>query len=184
MSLKNKFLSLTALAVATVAFSAIGMAQEVAPTTADKTEKVKGEGRGHGKHKMGGRHGGRGKMGGKGMHFMRGLDLTEAQKTQLKAIREANKPTAEARTERRTLAMAKRDGTITTEQTARLTELKAQAKGKAANVKAQIDAILTVEQKAQIEAKKAEMKLRREERRQKRQNKVTATETAKPTMGN
>ena len=188
MSLKNKFFSIFALAAATFAFSAIGMAQEATTTTTDKAEKVrKGEGRGFGGREFGlgefgGKHGGHGKMGGKAMRMLHGIELTEVQKTQLRSIFEANKPTPESMTEIRTLATAKRDGTITAEQQERLTVLKQQGKEKAQSVKAQIEAILTLEQKAQIETKKAEIKLRMQERRQQRElrkQQTPATETIK-----
>ena len=185
MSLKNKLFSGFTLAAAVFAFSAIGMAQEVTTTTTttDKTEKVKGDHRGHGKRGMGrgefggkfGRGGHRGMMGHRGMGMFRFIELTEAQKVQLKAIHEANKPSQEFRDEMMTLRTAKRAGTITADQQARIDTLKAQAKEKHAAVKAQIEAILTPEQKAQIETKKAEMKLKMEERRKLRMERKAAT---------
>lgn len=197
MSLKNKFFSIFALVAATFAFSAIGTAQEATTAPTDKAEKVrKGERRGFGGReygrgefggKHGGRHGGPSKMGGKAMRMLHGIELTEVQKTQLHSIFEANKPAPESMTEIRTLATAKRDGTITAEQQERLTVLKQQGKEKAQSVKAQIEAILTPEQKAQIETKKAEMKLRMQERREQRQlrkQQTPATETTKTTKDN
>ena len=188
MSLKNKLFSGFTLAAAVFAFSAIGMAQEVTTTTTttDKTEKVKGDHRGHGKRGMGrgefggkfgrGGHRGMGMMGMRGgMGMFRFIELTEAQKTQLKAIHEANKPSQEFRDEMMTLRTAKRAGTITADQQARIDTLKAQAKEKHASVKTQIEAILTPEQKAQIETKKAEMKLKMEERRKERMERKAAT---------
>ena len=182
MSLKNRLFSGFTLAAAVFAFSAIGMAQEVTTTT-DKTEKVKGDHRGHGKRGMGrgefggkfGRGGHRGMMGHRGMGMFRFIELTEAQKVQLKAIHEANKPSQEFRDEMMTLRTAKRAGTITADQQARIDTLKAQAKEKHASVKTQIEAILTPEQKAQIETKKAEMKLKMEERRKLRMERKAAT---------
>lgn len=178
MSLKNKFFSGVALATAVFAFSAIGFCQEVTSTTTDKTDRVKGEHRGHGKRGYGrGEMGGK-RHGGRGMGMMRGIELTEAQKAQFKAIHEANKPSAELREEMKSLHMAKRAGTITADQQLRIDTLKAQAKEKHQAVKAHIDAILTPEQKAQIETKKAAMKVRREERRQQRELRKAATPDA------
>lgn len=179
MSLKNKLFSGVALATAVFAFSAIGFGQEATTTTTDSVEKVKGEHRGHGKRGFGrgdmdGRHGKRG-MGGRGRGMLRGLDLSEAQKTQLRAIHEANKPSQEVREEMRSVLMAKRAGTITADQQLRIDTLKTQGKEKHRAVKAQIAEILTPEQKAQIETKKAEMKVRMQERRQQRElRKATA----------
>ena len=185
MSLKNRLFSGFTLAAAVFAFSAIGMAQEVTTTTTttDKTEKVKGDHRGHGKRGMGrgefggkfGRGGHRGMMGHRGMGMFRFVELTEAQKVQLKAIHEANKPSQELREEMMTLHAAKRAGTITAEQQVRIDTLKAQAKEKHASVKTQIEAILTPEQKQQIETKRAEMKLKMEERRKQRMERKAAT---------
>ena len=185
MSLKNKLFSGFTLAAAVFAFSAIGMAQEVTTTTTttDKTEKVKGDHRGHGKRGMGrgefggkfGRGGHRGMMGHRGMGMFRFVELTEAQKVQLKAIHEANKPSQELREEMMTLHAAKRAGTITADQQLRIDTLKTQAKERHASVKSQIEAILTPEQKAQIETKKAEMKLKMEERRKLRMERKAAT---------
>ena len=185
MSLKNKLFSGVALATAVFAFSAVGFGQEATTTSTDSVEKVKGEHRGHGKRGFGRgdmdgkRHGKRG-MGGRGHGMLRGLDLSEAQKTQLKAIHEANKPSQEVREEMKTLRMAKKAGTITADQQLRIDTLKAQAKEKHQAVKAQIDAILTPEQKAQIETKKAEMKVRRQERRQQRELRKAAAPADKP----
>ena len=183
MSFKNKLVSTFTLGAAVFAFSAIGMAQEVTTTTTDKTDKVKGEHRGHGKRGFGrvdfdgkrGGHRGMGKMGHRGMGMFRFVELTEAQKTQIKAIHEANKPSQEFRDEMMTLRAAKRAGTITADQQLRIDTLKTQAKEKRASLKSQIEAILTAEQKAQIETKKAEMKLRMQERRQQRELRKAAT---------
>ena len=196
MSLRNKFFASFTLGAAVFAFSAIGMAQEVTNTTPEKVEKVKGDHRGHGKRgEFGGKfgkfgkfgrggHRGMGMMGGRGMGFFRGIELTEAQKAQFKAIHEANMPSQELREEMHTLMMAKRAGTITADQQTRIDTLKAQAKEKHAAVKAQIDAILTPEQKEQIEKRKVEMKQRMEERRKLRQERKAAqpvtTTTDKP----
>lgn len=189
MSLRNKFFSAVTLGAAVFAFSAIGMAQETAATTTDKTEKVKGEHRGHGKRgfgrgDFGGKRGHHRGMGGK-MGFFRFIELTEAQKVQFKAIHEANKPSQELREEMMTLRAAKRAGTITADQQARIDTLKAQAKEKHASIKSQIDAILTAEQKEQIEKRKVEMKQRMEERQKLRQERKAAkqaetTTTDKP----
>ena len=112
-------------------------------------------------------HRGPGRMG--MMGGLRGIELTDAQKEQLKAIHEANKPNEATMTEMRTIMAAKRDGTITEEQTARLQSLRTEQRTKMESVRMQIEAILTPEQKAQIEQKKAEMKQRFEQHRQMRQ---------------
>lgn len=166
MSLRSKFFSGVAVAVAATAFSVAGIAQEKverSPEAGQKKERMRGEGfgkgmrDGHGKGMRGGKHGGFG---------LRGIELTEAQKEQLKAIREANKPDPAIREEMKTIMMARRDGTITEEQKTRVQTLRAQQMEKAQAVRAQVDAILTPEQKQQIETRKQEMRQKMEERRQ------------------
>lgn len=183
MSLKNKFLSVTALTVAVGAFSVMASAQDSsAAASQDNTQKVEKRERGFGKRggfgkgMQGGKFGKRGGM----MHGLRGIELTDTQKEQFRAIREANRPDEATRTEMRSLMEAKRAGTLTAEQQERLQAFKQQNREKAQAVHQQIMAILTPEQLQQLEQKKAEMKQRWEERRQmRRQNAPQSTE--KPT---
>ena len=180
----NKFFSILTIAVGIVAFTTIGFAQDktTTTTTPDKVEKpMKGEGRGMGHRKFGregfgGMHGKRGGM----MRMLHGANLTDAQKTQIHSIMQANKPDQTTMEELRTLATAKRGGTITAEQQERLAALKTQAREKAKLVHEQVQAVLTPEQKAQIETRKTEMRQRMEERKQRRQQKPPATTTEKP----
>lgn len=183
MSLINKLCSGLTVAAAVFAFSTFTLAQDDKATTpapdkekAEKHFKREGRGmhRGHGPGiGFGHRHGGM-------MRIMHGLNLTDAQKAQIHSIMEANKPDQSVRDERKTLFEAKRSGTLTAEQQARLVMLREQAKAKRQSVHQQIMAVLTPEQKAQIEQKKQEMKQRREERRQQRQAAPAATtETTK-----
>ncbi|MBL8182033.1 MAG: Spy/CpxP family protein refolding chaperone [Blastocatellia bacterium] len=190
MSFRKLLVSASALALAVFVSATVVSAQEVAPTTStDKVEKVEKRGFGRGdkkgrgfgrKHGKFGRHG----MGMRGM--FRGIELTEAQKEQFRAIREANKPSAELREEMKAIMIAKRDGTITEAQKARMESLSADRKAKAESMKAQIDAILTLEQKEQIEKRKVEMKQRREEFRKQRElrKQQKATEPATTTKVN
>ena len=103
------------------------------------------------------------------MGLMRGINLTDAQKEQIKAIRLANKPDRSNFEAMRTIMSAKRDGTITADQEAQLKTFKEQARAKGQLVHQQIDAVLTAEQKAQIETRKQEMKQKREEFRKQRE---------------
>ena len=181
MSLINKLFSILTVAVAVFAFSTFTLAQEdKAATPAPDKEKAekhwKGEGRGMHKgegKEFGHSHGGM-------MRMMHELNLTEAQKTQMHSIMEANKPDKATMEEMHTLAMAKHDGTITAEQQTRLDTLKEQAKAKAKSVHEQVQAILTPEQKAQIEQKKLEMKQRKEEHRQQREQRQKAPAATTP----
>ncbi len=96
-----------------------------------------GETRGKGKH---GRH--------QMSRVMRELNLTDAQKEQLKALRQQNAPNRE---EARKLIQAKRAGTLDATGQARLEQLKAQGKANKEAHRSQLLAILTPEQKAQLE---------------------------------
>jgi protein CpxP len=172
MALKNKIISAITLVFAIVAFSTFVSAQDTTKEPTDqKSNREWRKGDGSGKRM------GRGfRRGGKRQGMMRGLrgiDLTDAQKAQIKGIRDANKPSEALRTEMRTLVTAKRDGTITTEQQARLETLRGEAKEKGRLVREQVLAVLTVEQKQQIEQRKQEMRQRMEERRQQRQPRDT-----------
>ncbi len=172
MSLKSRFFTIFTAAAATAAFATFTIAQDSSATTAPekKAEKrMKGEGKRMGGKGHFGKRGGMmgmraGRMGG-----LRGIELTDVQKEQIKAIREANKPVDNNREAMRTLVKAKRDGTITPEQDAQLTATREAAKARMQNVHAQIQAVLTPEQKAQIEQRKNEMKQKREEFRQNRE---------------
>jgi len=164
MSLKNKFF---AGVVAVSAFAVAGIAQDVKEPVKDGAVKAeRGTRKFDGNRMRGGKDGHRGfRM---GHHGMRGVDLTDAQKTQIKQIREANMPDASVREEMKTLMTAKRAKTATAEQEARLQTLRTERKAKAQSVHAQIQNVLTAEQKAQIEQNKLEMKTRMQEFREKR----------------
>lgn len=187
MSLKAKLFSIITLAAGVVVFSTGAFAQDdktttTTTTTPDKVERRhKGDGeygdRKEGRDGMRGHHG-EGKMGDKGM--MSALNLTDAQKEQIRSIRMANKPDKATMEEFRTLGRAKHDGTITADQQTRLSALKTQAREKAKSVHEQVLGVLTAEQKAQIETRKTEMRQRMEERKQMRQQKPAATTTEKP----
>lgn len=173
MSLKSRFISTLTVAGAIAAFSTFAAAQDTKteqPSAApDKVEKPF-----KGRHNKMGKFGGRGfggrHFGAHGMRgFMRGIELTEAQKEQIRAIREANKPDQAAMDEIRALMKAKHEGTLTADQEARIKTFREQrlAKGKA--IHEQIMNVFTAEQKAQIEQNKQQMKERREQFRQKRE---------------
>lgn len=184
MSLINRFSSILTVAIAVFAFSTFTLAQDdkiasPAPEKGKAERHFKGEGRGFGKHGEGRGHGGM-------MRAFHELNLTEAQKTQIQAIMEANKPDQATREEMHTLFEAKRNGTLTADQQARLDAVKEQAQAKMKAVHEQMLNILTAEQRAQLEQKKAEMKQRHQEFRQKREPlrqqqtpSATTTETKK-----
>ena len=159
MSLKSRFLSILTVVFASLAFATFTFAQDSkattpAPEKADKQWNGK-----HGDHGQGeGRHGHGGMM-----RMFEGLNLTDAQKTQIHSIMEANKPSDANRDEMRTLWEAKKNGTLTAEQQARLDTLRQQSGAHMKAVHEQILNVLTPEQKAQFEKNKAERKQRHEQ---------------------
>lgn len=169
MSLKYKFISAAAslLVVGSAAF--VASAQDQTPAVKDaapKAEKMQRKGFG--------RHGGFGKGMGSGKHFggMRGLmgiELTDAQKAQIKQIHEANRPDQASLDELKAIREARRTGTLTEDQKAKVKAIRDQQRAKAESARQQVLAILTPEQRQQIETRKAEMKKRMEERRQLRE---------------
>ena len=162
MALRKKLFTTTTLAVALGAFGVFASAQTTETPAADGKKAEKHERRGG---RGGKRHGMRG-----GMGMLRGIDLTEDQKAQIKAIHEANKPSAETKALMDSIRETRKTGgTITEEQKAQLKQLRQGQREKMQGVHQQILGILTPEQKTQLEAKKAEGMKRREEFRQKRQ---------------
>ena len=173
MSLKTKLLQGFTLAAATLAFAGLTSAQETTtPKAGDTQKQERPGGRGFGRHggfdgaKKGGDFGRR--DGGFGM--LRGIELTDAQKEQIRTIHENNKPDPTTVEEVRSIMEAGRSsGTLTDDQKSRLKTLREQSRQKQQAVREQILAILTPEQKQQLEARKADMEKRREEFRQKRE---------------
>ena len=172
MSLKQKFVSAITLAFAMITLTVFVSAQDKTTTpSTDSTERQdrierrgrgeRGEGRG-----MGGRHHGpRGP--GKMLHALHQLDLSEAQKEQVRTIMESKRAGFEQNREQlRELGRAKHEGTITAEQQAKLDELRAQMKQNGEAVHEQVLGVLTAEQRTRLEQLKADMDKRREERRQ------------------
>lgn len=184
MSLKSRFLTIFTAAAATAALATFTMAQDTStvPVPEKKAEK---RAKGFGKNKMGkgnfGMHGGMGMRAGR-MAGLRGIELNDAQKEQIKAIHEANKPTGLYADEVKAIAQARRDGTITDSQKERMKAIRQEMMAKRQAVHAQIQAVLTVEQKAQIEQRRNEMKQRREEMRQNRQELRQKRQETKPAV--
>ncbi len=89
------------------------------------------------------------------------LDLTDAQKSQIKTILETNKPNQAQREEMRGLMLKKRDGSITEQEQTRLKEIKTQLRASAEQSHNSILAVLTAEQRARLEQMKQEKHERR-----------------------
>ncbi len=168
MSFKSKLVSVFASALVLGSLSIAASAQDPVPAVKEKTEKAgKMDGRGFGRHGGFERGHRAGKMG--GMRGLMGVELTEAQKAQIKQIHEANKPDQTTVDEMKAINEARRAGALTEDQKARGKVLRDQMRAKSEAAHQQVLAILSPEQLKQIEARKAEMKQRMEERRQLRE---------------
>jgi protein CpxP len=161
MTRTKKLLGAAALSV--FGLAAVGMA-------ADEGRGPGAEGRGFGRHGGHGRHG----FGG----MFRDLNLTEAQKSQLKAMREqqreALKPVMEQQRAlreqiREALESANPDATRIGQLEIQAHRLREQMKAEHEKSREAFLGILTPEQKAQLEKRKQEREQRREQFRQKRQ---------------
>lgn len=104
------------------------------------------------------------------MGAMQKLNLTDAQRTQMRSIAERNAGSTKAlREELRNLRVQSEQGTLTSEQQARLETLRAELRNSKKSSHAAMLNVLTSEQRTQLEALKAEAKTRREASRQRRQ---------------
>lgn len=174
MSLKQKFISAVTFVFAIFALTTFAAAQDNgvnSQNSSDKREKREhrkfGENRRGGFEKeMRGEHGE--KMMTRGLEK---LNLTDAQKAQVRQIVESSRAASQSAFEQlRALRMKKRDGSITAEEQTRLDALKTQLKASAEQTQNSILAILTAEQRAQLEQIKAERKQKMRERREMREN--------------
>jgi Spy/CpxP family protein refolding chaperone len=178
MSFKRKFISVVTLALTTVAFTTFVVAQDTNKQDDSMQQQKKferrGGKRGFGRKGMrGGKHDGGDRM---LMRSLERLNLSDAQKEQTRGIFENFKTSTETRREEmRGLAMKKRDGIITTEESARFKEIKTQLKTSGEQMRNSVLAILTAEQRTQLDQIKEEMNKKRMERRQNRQNQQSPT---------
>ncbi len=114
-----------------------------------------------GKGMRGGKHGGDRML----MGALRQLNLTDAQKEQVKTIFENSKPNQAQREEMRGLMQKKRDGSITEQEQTRLREIRTQGKANAKQSHNQVLAVLTAEQRTQLDQLKQQMRGRHDERK-------------------
>jgi Spy/CpxP family protein refolding chaperone len=121
------------------------------------------------------------RLGHRGPGFeLRGINLTDAQKEQIRQIHEANKPSQAQLDEMKCIREAARGGSLTDDQKARMKSFRDEAQAKMRSVHEQILAVLTAEQKAQLEQRRTEMRQRMEERRQKMQERRQQRELNRP----
>ncbi len=150
-----KIKSIIISTVAVVAFSSFALAQDVKPTDnqdAAKQERRQGKNGRHGKDKA--------------MRGLHKLNLSDAQKEQMKSLHERNKTQFQPQHEEmKTLMSKKREGIITDEEQSRLKDLKAQMRENGQKMHEEMMTILTPEQKTQMEQMKTEMRGKMKQRR-------------------
>jgi Spy/CpxP family protein refolding chaperone len=156
MSFRNKLTNASLTLALSASFGAFAYAQQTPTPPPDH-----GFGKPH--NRMGERPEGMG-----GMRFFRELDLTDAQKQQARAIMEryeaTNKPLRE---ELRGLRQQKDQGTLTAEGEARAKTLRSQLFESSKNLRSELLAILTPDQRTKLEQLEKEHK--NDPRREKRE---------------
>ena len=180
MSFGRKIASALMFAFAMITLTTYVAAQDNSTTDqqTDKAQKERKMKRGDGFGKRGGENAD-GMRGGFGMRGLKNLDLTDAQKEQIRGIMETNKTANEPlRQEMRSLMEKRRGGEELTEtDRTRLKELRTQMKQSHEQTQNTILGILTAEQRQKFEQMKQDKQKRREEFRQRRQeNKPTSLE--------
>lgn len=147
------------------------------PFAIAQSKDAGGKRQGHGEM---GEHGRRGPGGGRmGGFAFRNLDLTDAQKAQMKSIRESHqqnlKPLMEQiRTKRQEIRQASADGTfneaVVAQKLSEIAPLEAKLMGERAKVHREMLSMLTAEQKAKLEQQREQRKTRWAERHGSKQN--------------
>jgi Spy/CpxP family protein refolding chaperone len=169
-------LTKTGLTLALVgAFGLVSFAQTTAPQAGQPSAEKRG---GLGRHKRA-----RAFERMAGRHAFGQLNLTDAQREQLRAIRARYQQGFQTqRQEVRQLADARRGGgALTTEQLARLQELRAQMRANAERMRTEMQGVLTPEQQAQLKQQREQFRERREEFKQRRLERRKGRLGAQPT---
>ena len=169
MSIKRKFITTVGLALAVGTFSTFVAAQDNSSNTTNPTDSTKKErtfeGRGGRAGMRGGKHEGGDRM---MMGALQQLNLSDSQKAQIKTIFDSHKPDRAQFDQVRGLMQKKHDGTITAEEQATLDTFKAQRKANEEQIHNSILAVLTDDQRAQLEQMKQNMKQHRQDRQEMR----------------
>lgn len=171
MSFGRKIISAITLAFAMFTLTTFVAAQDTGGQTDRTDKKDKFERKGRGERGFG--RGMRGEKRGGGERFIMReisrLDLTDAQKEQIRGVMEAAKTANEPiHQELRSFKEKKRGGELTEADKARLTEIRTRMKQSAEQTRNSVLSILTAEQHQQLEQFKQERQKRMEERRQQR----------------
>ncbi|HEX8492984.1 MAG TPA: Spy/CpxP family protein refolding chaperone [Pyrinomonadaceae bacterium] len=169
----KKIIAGGALAASLLLTGAVGFAQQEAGQGQEGKERGSW-------HKRGGGKGGRGMRGGFGGHFAEKLNLTDAQKEQMKQIAMRYRESARAlrqqsgqRREGRGGFDALTDGTFNEAAVRAAAQARANARVERevmrARMMSEMYAVLTAEQKAQLAAERQQWEQKRQERRARRQ---------------
>jgi Spy/CpxP family protein refolding chaperone len=172
----GKIRMLTIASLSAVALAApIALAQTTG-TNQENQRVTRGEGRGHGEGKgwgIHGRHAGRGRRGDRGGGMFRGITLTDDQKGKMKQVSQSFRERTqslhrELRAKRQELRQATVVGTfneaLVTQKLQESASLEAKLMGEQLRMRQEMQSLLTSEQKAQIEQKRAEFKANRGQR--------------------
>ncbi|HVQ38543.1 MAG TPA: Spy/CpxP family protein refolding chaperone [Pyrinomonadaceae bacterium] len=175
MSLRKSLLGISGI-ILTVSMAAFGQQTQTTTTTQEGTlkqerlerrEKLRGQLEGMR------RHSGRERMGRRGPGLrdaIRGVDLTEAQRAQIRSITQRRlEATKSQRDELSKLREKRIAGTFSAEDGARAKALHEEIRTAMEGVRAETAAVLTSEQKARIEQRQKERKANREQRMKERQ---------------
>jgi periplasmic protein CpxP/Spy len=166
----KKFFTIKTLALA-LTLSVAGAVPVFAQTTGDTQDKVTKKERRAGMMRRAGRHHRGGRM---GMAAFRQLDLTEAQKAQIKQIRASHRESLKAlkqqiRAKRQELRQLNQNGAfneqLASQKIAELAPLQAKVMGEKFRIRQETLAVLTPEQKTKLEQLKEQFKTRIKERR-------------------
>jgi Spy/CpxP family protein refolding chaperone len=177
---KFKFNVVAVLVLAFGVFAGAALAQDTT-TTPNQDNTQKQEQGPRGRFRRGGDRDFRGNRGPEGMlRMFRDLNLTDAQKTQIKTILDANKPDQATLDQMKSLREARKNGTeLTADQKAQLKAARDAQRTKMESIHQQILAVLTPEQKAQLDAKQKEREQRFQNRKQFRRQDTTTTDKPK-----
>ena len=177
MSLRNKLMGAAITAALVSMLGVNALAQEPQGPTPDRNrpDRVGRRGGMEGRDKLRGREMGK-------RRFLRELDLTDAQRAQIRAAAERNREaTKTQRQELRQLAEKRRSGTLTTAEEARIRALRDAIRTSMQNNHANLLGILTPEQKTKLEQIKNQRQERHKELRG-RHRKVRGQQTPPVTM--
>ncbi|MGI8836612.1 MAG: Spy/CpxP family protein refolding chaperone [Pyrinomonadaceae bacterium] len=169
MFLRKSVISVSGLILILASVAVAQEAQPQSPTTPDARMKTRLEGSAR-RGELGNRRGGMRHRGGIGRHLMKELNLTDEQRQQARAIMQRRLAGTKAqREELLTLREKSIAGTFTADDEARAKALRQEMRAAMEGSRAEMERLLTAEQKAQLEQMKQDRKSKVEERRKRRQ---------------